>query len=279
MSATISPMREPPSLHDRQPRHPLRHYRDRHNLRLADLAARAGMSAAGLSRIEAGATELPGCAVILALALATDHEVGEIDIFRLAFSRRHRPAGGRRHDRLSAAENSASRQSRHGGVQRESGSMTGRTPACEDSGIAERLRELQRDRMAAIAGCQCPPDGDGGQTHRPGCALEPRPAAMATPSQIKPRARRGRADAARGHTGPAACREPPTRSWPKPRPRSMRGIGYCCHERQSHRTEPPGLVAGVAATSTPTLVGPGAAFRAAARSSPGRPTRSHRRLK
>ena len=38
--------------------------------------------------------------------------------------------------------------------------------------------------MASIAGCQCPPDGDGGQTHRPGCALEPRPAAMPSPSQI-----------------------------------------------------------------------------------------------
>jgi hypothetical protein len=79
------PMPEPAELHDRQPRHPLRHYRDRHNLRLADLAARAGMSAAGLSRIEAGATELPGCGVILALATATQHEVGEIDIFRWHF--------------------------------------------------------------------------------------------------------------------------------------------------------------------------------------------------
>jgi len=78
-------MPEPAELHDRQPRHPLRHYRDRHNLRLADLAARAGMSAAGLSRIEAGATELPGCGVILALATATQHEVGEIDIFRWHF--------------------------------------------------------------------------------------------------------------------------------------------------------------------------------------------------
>jgi hypothetical protein len=46
------------------------------------------MSAAGLSRIEAGATELPGCAVILALASATEHEVGEIDIFRWHFHAR-----------------------------------------------------------------------------------------------------------------------------------------------------------------------------------------------
>ena len=62
--------------------------------------------------------------------------------------------------------------------------MTGRLPVCEESGIAERLAEIQAERMASIAGCQCPPDGSGGQTHRPGCALEPRPAAMATPSQI-----------------------------------------------------------------------------------------------
>ena len=63
--------------------------------------------------------------------------------------------------------------------------MTGRLPVCEDAAaIGTRMRELQAERMARIAGCQCPPDGDGGQTHRPGCALEPRPAAMATPSQI-----------------------------------------------------------------------------------------------
>ena len=61
--------------------------------------------------------------------------------------------------------------------------MTGRLPVCEQSGIAERLAEIQAERMASIAGCQCPPDGSGGQTHRPGCALEPRPAAM--PSQLE----------------------------------------------------------------------------------------------
>ena len=54
-----------------------------------------------------------------------------------------------------------------------------RTPACEDAAaIAARLRELQQERLAQGAGCECPPDGDGGQTHRPGCLLEPRPAAM-----------------------------------------------------------------------------------------------------
>ena len=61
--------------------------------------------------------------------------------------------------------------------------MTGRLPACEDSGIAERLAEIQAERMARIAGCACPPDGEGGQTHRPGCPLEPRPTAM--PSQME----------------------------------------------------------------------------------------------
>jgi len=70
------------------PAHPLRRYRDKHNLRLQDLAGLAGLSAPGLSRIEAGATELPGCAVILALASATNHEVGEIDIFRWHFHAR-----------------------------------------------------------------------------------------------------------------------------------------------------------------------------------------------
>jgi len=79
-----SGMPEPADL----PLHPLRRYRDKHNLRLQDLAALAGLSAPGLSRIEAGATELPGCAVILALASATQHEVGEIDIFRWHFRAR-----------------------------------------------------------------------------------------------------------------------------------------------------------------------------------------------
>lgn len=64
-----------------------------------------------------------------------------------------------------------------------------RTPACEDSSIGARLRELQQERLAHLAGCECPPDGDGGQTHRPGCLLEPRPAAMtATGCTCPPRA-------------------------------------------------------------------------------------------
>jgi len=51
-----------------------------------------------------------------------------------------------------------------------------RTPACEDSGIGERMRELQRDRMAAIAGCSCPQRTTAGEVvHRPGCAMLPPP--------------------------------------------------------------------------------------------------------
>jgi transcriptional regulator with XRE-family HTH domain len=78
-------MPEPAALPHGLPPHPLRQYRDRHNLRLSDLAARVGMSAAGLSRIEGGATELPGCLAIMAFAAATKYEVGELDIFRWHF--------------------------------------------------------------------------------------------------------------------------------------------------------------------------------------------------
>ena len=81
MSGNHSGMSDPTEL----PPHPLRRYRDKHNLRLQDLAEQAGLSAPGLSRIEAGGTEMPGCSVILALAMATQHEVGEIDIFRWHF--------------------------------------------------------------------------------------------------------------------------------------------------------------------------------------------------
>jgi len=53
---------------------------------------------------------------------------------------------------------------------------------CEQPGIAERMAEIQAERVAAIACCVCPPDGAGGEAHRPGCALEPRPA---PPSQMQ----------------------------------------------------------------------------------------------
>jgi len=78
------------------PLHPLRIYRDRHNLRLSDLAQRANLDTSGLSRIETGATELPSCPVMLALSAATAHEVGPLDIFRwhfLARTGQHAVAG------------------------------------------------------------------------------------------------------------------------------------------------------------------------------------------
>jgi len=60
--------------------------------------------------------------------------------------------------------------------------MTSRQPACEDSGIAERIAELRRERMARIAGCECPQrDTTGEIVHRPGCAMQtPPPPDVAT---------------------------------------------------------------------------------------------------
>ena len=65
--------------------------------------------------------------------------------------------------------------------------MTGRTPSCESSTVGERMRELQRDRMAAIAGCNCPQRTTQGEVvHTSLCPLGPHPAAaMASPSQIE----------------------------------------------------------------------------------------------
>jgi hypothetical protein len=53
-----------------------------------------------------------------------------------------------------------------------------RTPACEDAAIGERLREIQRDRMARIAGCACEQhDTSGALVHAPGCPLRAPPQA------------------------------------------------------------------------------------------------------
>jgi hypothetical protein len=58
--------------------------------------------------------------------------------------------------------------------------VTGRTPACEDAGIAERMREIQRDRMQAIAGCYCTQRDTAGNTvHLQLCPLR-----QAQPSQM-----------------------------------------------------------------------------------------------
>jgi len=57
--------------------------------------------------------------------------------------------------------------------------MTARTPACEDSAaIAERLAEIQRARMQAIAGCSCPGDLLGNITHTPICPMRLEPASQ-----------------------------------------------------------------------------------------------------
>ena len=50
--------------------------------------------------------------------------------------------------------------------------MSGRLPACEQPGIAERMREIQAERMAAIAGCSCPQRTAAGEiVHTPLCPL------------------------------------------------------------------------------------------------------------
>jgi len=51
--------------------------------------------------------------------------------------------------------------------------MSGRVPVCEDgAAIGQRLREIQAERMAAIAGCGCPQrDTSGNAVHTPLCPL------------------------------------------------------------------------------------------------------------
>jgi hypothetical protein len=56
--------------------------------------------------------------------------------------------------------------------------MTGRTPACEDSAaIGARLRELQAERIAMLAGCNCPSSVRGEKLHVPSCPLRAPPQA------------------------------------------------------------------------------------------------------
>ena len=82
-------------------------------------------------------------------------------------------------------------------MARRRGSMTGRTPACEDSAaIAARLAEIQRARMQAIAGCSCPQrDTNGNVVHTPLCPLRAEPASqmeMAREAIIRARERQRR---------------------------------------------------------------------------------------
>jgi len=64
--------------------------------------------------------------------------------------------------------------------------VTGRLPVCEESGIAERLAEIQAERMTRIAGCACPQRTTQGEVvHVTDCPLGALgPAAMGSPSQI-----------------------------------------------------------------------------------------------
>jgi len=60
--------------------------------------------------------------------------------------------------------------------------MSGRRPVCEDAAaIAARLAELQRERVAALAGCRCPQrTTEGLVVHVTACPLGPAP-----PSQMQ----------------------------------------------------------------------------------------------
>jgi hypothetical protein len=55
--------------------------------------------------------------------------------------------------------------------------MSGRQLVCEDAAaIAERLAEIQRERVAAIAGCRCPQRTTAGEVvHVTACPLGPAP--------------------------------------------------------------------------------------------------------
>ena len=68
--------------------------------------------------------------------------------------------------------------------------MSGRLPACESPGIAERLAEIQAERIRMIAGCHCPRDALGAAIHNTLCPLRPEPASqMAATLEAMARAR------------------------------------------------------------------------------------------
>jgi transcriptional regulator with XRE-family HTH domain len=66
--------------------HPIRAYRARAGVPMWVVARRAGITVAGLSRIETLDTELPSIPVIARLVVACDGEVSAIDIFRHHFA-------------------------------------------------------------------------------------------------------------------------------------------------------------------------------------------------
>jgi transcriptional regulator with XRE-family HTH domain len=69
-----------PRLHHRE-LHPVRAYRARHDLSMGQFGQRCGLSEGALSRIESGQLN-PSAVVILKLAIATEGEVSEFDIWR-----------------------------------------------------------------------------------------------------------------------------------------------------------------------------------------------------
>jgi len=64
-----------------KPEHPLRAYRTKHGITLRELAERAKITEAGLSRIETLSTERPSLPVLARLATACNGEVSAEDIF------------------------------------------------------------------------------------------------------------------------------------------------------------------------------------------------------
>lgn len=75
-----------PALPPQRKSHPIRAYRERAGVPMRIIAGRAGITVAGLSRIETLDTELPTIPVIARLVLACDGEVSALDIFRHHFA-------------------------------------------------------------------------------------------------------------------------------------------------------------------------------------------------
>jgi transcriptional regulator with XRE-family HTH domain len=71
---------------DPKQNHPIRVYRERAGVPMHVIARRAGITVAGLSRIETLDTELPTIPVIARLVLACDGEVSALDIFKHHFA-------------------------------------------------------------------------------------------------------------------------------------------------------------------------------------------------
>lgn len=68
--------------------------------------------------------------------------------------------------------------------------MSARLPVCEDAAVGQRMREIQAERMAAIAGCACSQrDTTGEVVHAGGCPLRAPPAVLAREAMQRARAR------------------------------------------------------------------------------------------